>query len=715
MVGRTMEIQKIKTLFGQGRYREALQAIAELAEEQEFVGLCYKTLILCLRGEILEAIPLLDHLEQLSSSREDKNAQFVVLALKTCLYSYQGREQEIYPSFNEGVELLNSLKEHERDQIKEWEGWLHYGIGYFYQNNQLYEKPVTEHLQFSLEIIDSLPEKMGKEWVLRYLFQYFLLINQFEVASEYLEKLKEITTDGKHVFGQAFVSLLEGAIPWLKGEYEKSLELFNKALPIFVEHDLHVLIVGVYNAFASIFQSKNDFDKAISYGEKAIQLMKKKGFHWPFPWGMIIETHIIKGDYQSALRYAKQVLTICEGNHNQTEIVKRLQQIASIYYHKGDFNDALNWTRQSIVQSEAIHDIRGQAGGFNLMGCISYNMGNVDQAINYYQQALIFTNEFRDEFGGYGMASSAIQANLARMYSLKGNFDQALELMQTVLIWVKKQGPSWYDNSAYLIVGEILFKKGDYQEAKIQLQTSLAMSEKYGDLLLYANTLYYLVLVSSELNMITEAGGYLQLLEQTGKDTANKRVNLQVQIARGVIFKKNPRAVMKTKAQEIFAQITENESVFLDLTVFAMLNLLEILIWELASSGHEEVLQEIQQLITQLNKIARKQKSFTLEIEVILIQSQIELINGKVNQAMALLKQAKTITREKNLENHQVRIESQEQSIKSELHKWIELTEQNAPLIERIQQSQVQDYISTAIRLAGKGSSQEERIITSIK
>jgi flagellar motility protein MotE (MotC chaperone) len=149
--------------------------------------------------------------------------------------------------------------------------------------------------------------------------------------------------------------------------------------------------------------------------------------------------------------------------------------------------------------------------------------------------------------------------------------------------------------------------------------------------------------------------------------------------------------------------------------VFAMLNLLEILIWELSSTGHEEVLNEIQQLITQLNEIARKQKSFTLEIEVVLIQSQLELINGNVNQAMALLNQAITITREKNLENHQERIETQEQVIKSELHKWIELTEKNAPLIERIQQSQVQDYIATALRLSGKGSSQEERIITSIK
>jgi tetratricopeptide (TPR) repeat protein len=710
-----MGIQNIKILFRQGKYREALQTIETMTGEQQFMGLCYKALILCLRGEILEIIPLIDHLWQLSLSREDKSAQVVVLALKTCLYSYQGKEQEIYQSFNESQELLASLEDHERDQIKEWEGWLHYGLGYFYLNNDLYEKPLSEHLHSSLEILEATSEKGGIEWVLRYIMIYYSMTNQIEVSLEYLEQLKEIASDGKHVFGQAFTSLLEGGLLWFKGEYEESLELFNKALPIFIKHDLHVLIVGVYNAFAMIFHNKSDFDKAISYAEKAIQLMKKKGFYWPYPWNGMIETLLVKGDYQSALWYTKQILAICEENHNQTAVVHRLRYIAAIYYHKGDFGDALNWCQQSLVKSEALKDIRGQAWGFNVMGAISYQTGNLNQAINYYQQALIFTKEFRDEFGGYGQTASFIQANLSKMYSLKGDFDQALELMQTALTLAKKHESSWFENDTYLIIGEILFKKGEYQLARIQLQNSLALCERYGNLLSSANTLYYLILTSSELDSIAEAREYLQRLEQTGKDTANRRVNLQVQIARGVILKKSPRAVMKAKAQEIFQQITEEESISLDLTVFAMLNLLELLIWELSSTGHEEVLQEIQQLIIQLNEIARKQKSFTLEIEVVLIQSQLELINGNVNRAMALLNHAKTITQEKNLENHRVRIENQERGIETELHKWIELTEQNAPLIERIQQSQVQNYIATALRLAGKGSSQEERIITSIE
>ncbi|MFX0212230.1 MAG: hypothetical protein ACFFDT_40025, partial [Candidatus Hodarchaeota archaeon] len=78
-----MGIQKIKALFGQGRYREALQAIEILTGEQRFIGLCYRALILCLRGEVLEASPLIEQLWQLSLSHEDKSGQFVVLALKT--------------------------------------------------------------------------------------------------------------------------------------------------------------------------------------------------------------------------------------------------------------------------------------------------------------------------------------------------------------------------------------------------------------------------------------------------------------------------------------------------------------------------------------------------------------------------------------------------------------------------------------------------------
>jgi tetratricopeptide (TPR) repeat protein len=249
-------------------------------------------------------------------------------------------------------------------------------------------------------------------------------------------------------------------------------------------------------------------------------------------------------------------------------------------------------------------------------------------------------------------------------------------------------------------------KKSDYQQAKTYFQKSLAEYEKQRN---PSPALYYLVLTNSELELMEEAKEYLHRLEQIGKDTEDRMIHQQCLIAKGIIFKKSPRAINKGKAQEIFQQITEEEIIDHDLTVFAILNLLEILIWELSSTGHEEVLQEIQELITQLNEIAQKHQSSTLEIEVALIQSQLELIQGNVNQSITLLDHPKTIALENNLESHQVRIKSQLRVIETEFQKWIELTDQNVPMIERMRQSNLLDYIAEAQRFLDKGASQEER------
>ncbi|MFX0172374.1 MAG: tetratricopeptide repeat protein [Candidatus Hodarchaeota archaeon] len=386
------------------------------------------------------------------------------------------------------------------------------------------------------------------------------MTNQLEIALDYKKQLNKVISDEKHVFGQALFSLMEGAILWFKGEYDASLELFNKALPIFIEHDLNVLITGVYNAYAMIFHNRGDFNQAISFGKKAIQLMKEKGFYWPYPWNGMIETLLVKGDYQLALKYSKQILSICEENHNQTGVLHRLRIIATIYYHKGDFENAFNWVKQSLLKSEAIKDLRGQAWSLNLIGATFYQIGNPNRAIDYFQQALKLTKEFHDDFGGYGYSTRYIQANLAKALSSKGDFDQALELMQNALISAKEQESSWFDDDTYLMIGEILFKKGEYQLARKQLQNSLALCEKYGTPLSSSIVRYYLILTNCELDSIAEANEYLQQLEIIGKDTANQRIYQQIQIAKGFILKKSPRAFMKAKAQEIFPQITEKKA-----------------------------------------------------------------------------------------------------------------------------------------------------------
>ncbi|PWI49096.1 hypothetical protein CEE45_02835 [Candidatus Heimdallarchaeota archaeon B3_Heim] len=529
-----------------------------------------------------------------------------------------------------------------------------------------------------------------------------------------LKKPKRLNSTN-HVFGQAFSSFLNAGSHWFKGDFKKSIEGFTKSLPSFEEHKIYTLTVGVYNAFATISLMKGEFEKAIRFAEKGIHVMQQQGFYWPYPWNAVIGAYLNKGDTQTALKYAKQRLTLMEELQNHKGIVKQLRWFAQIYYAKTEYEKALFWTEKSLTYAEKSKNKREHVWALELIGIIYYQMGKLDPAVNYLQQALTLSKELREEFGGEGLTTCYVQANLAELYSMRGDFDQALKLMESGLALMEKHESSWFQHDFYLTMGTILMKKGDYIQAREQLHTSLALHEKYGDILTSADTLYYLVLVNSELDELEAAQRYLHQLKQLTSTTTDPKITQQIQLAQGIIYKKSPRAVMKAKAQEIFQQITNEEKIELDLSVFAMLNLLELLIWEVSSSGHEEVLAEIQQLILRLDDLAQQQKAHTLEIEVRLIQSQLQLITGNVNQAMEVLKRARGIAYENKLESYQNRIERQEQEIETELQKWRELAEQNAPLIERMQQSKVIDYIDTALRLVGKGSSQEEKIKTSIQ
>ncbi len=707
-----MDIEEIKTYFEQGRYDEVIHSVDLLPEVQKFEGTSYKILILCLRGEIKRALPLFAQLEKFSSAEESNTVHYIVLALKTCIKSYQGREQEVYEAFKAGEKYLDRMNRQEKNQTKEWEGWFHYGLGTLFLSSEMYEKPILEHLRKALDIIDSLPKKGGLEWILRNLTQYCAMTNQVETAEKYRKEIYNRMNDINHVFGQDFSLSMSAGFQWFRGEYEASIEGFAKTLSTFEGNKLYTLVVGVLNAHATIYLMKGEFEKAIEHAEEAIQVMNQHGFYWPYPWNVVMGAYLNKGDTETSLKYTKQRLILMEEFQNHKGIIKQLRWIAQIYYTKAEYEEALKWTEKCLPHTIRSKNLREQVWVLELIGIIYYQMGKLDPAIKYLQQALTLSKDLRKEFGGEGITTGHVQANLAELYSMRGDFDQALELMESSLALMENHESAWYQYNFYLTMGTILMKKGDFLKAKTQLQKSLALNKKYGNIELLADTLYHLVLVNCELDSVDEAQQYFQQLEQLSRTTTDPKVTQQIQIAKGIIYKKSPRAVMKAKAQEIFQHIAREEKIELDLSIFGMLNLLELLIWEVSSSGHEEVLAEIQQLLQRLDNLAQQQKAHTLEIEVRLIQSRLKLIMGNINQAMEVLKQAHDIAHENNLSNYQNRIERQEEEIEAELQKWRELTERNAPLIERIQESQVIDYIDTALRLVGKGSSQEERIKT---
>lgn len=220
-------------------------------------------------------------------------------------------------------------------------------------------------------------------------------------------------------------------------------------------------------------------------------------------------------------------------------------------------------------------------------------------------------------------------------------------------------------------------------------------------------SLYMLTLVCNKLGKEKEALEYFNRLQDVDHQLGADWLHQNTQMAEAVLLKSSPRASNKVKAQELFTSVI-HETTFVESKRFAMLNLLDILLWELSSSGHNEILVEIKNLLNELEEMAIKEGSITLEIDLSLIQSQIYLIEGDAKKALELLGKSREATIKNKLSNYRLRVESQQKQVNDEIGKWMDLNQQNASLVKRLEHSKISDYVNLALTMIEKGAEKSE-------
>ncbi|MFQ5978248.1 MAG: tetratricopeptide repeat protein, partial [Candidatus Heimdallarchaeota archaeon] len=440
---------------------------------------------------------------------------------------------------------------------------------------------------------------------------------------------------------------------------------------------------------------EGDFNQALDYFQQSLTLRQELGNKYDIAVSL---RHIgvcqgIKGDEEQALELHQQALQVFQELGAKSRAAHCLTNIGVYYQMKGEWERALEYTQQGLALFQELGNKKmiGYAQGG--IGDISYSKGALEQALEYFQLHLAVAEELGDK---WNLAGSL--GRIASVYLQWGDLDQALVYNQKTLALAHELDNK--DKIAWSLAfnGKIHWQKDALDQALASLKESIKYRQELGRNLPYVANLFWLIRVAIDIGSHEQAQDYLRRLQEINEQEANKIISQYYRTAKALVLQRSPRLRDKGQAQALFQQVAKAEGIRDELTVIVMMNLCELLLDELKAYGDPEVFQEAQTLVDRLYALAQEQHSFSLAVDVLILQAKFALIKGDLAAATQLLEQAKLKADEKSLKLLAKKAAAENQLMETQFETWRDLIQRNASFEERLEQARLTDYLNRAMK-----------------
>ncbi len=334
----------------------------------------------------------------------------------------------------------------------------------------------------------------------------------------------------------------------------------------------------------------------------------------------------------------------------------------------------------------------------NYKGGFYWLKGELNKALQNYQIGLELGTKCKDEF-----VIGASLSNIGAMYWRKGDLSKALRFLEESLVQFTNMKAKLESAAVLGNLGEVFHQKGDFYQALEYHQHSLDIFKKLNNVWYTSKELFYLISVNIDLGLngkkfIEKAEDYLQELEEISMKENSRTINQRFKVAKGSILKTSTRTRDKGKAETIFQEIVDEEILDHEVSIVAFLNLCDLHFMELRVSGDLEILLEVQSLVNRLFEIAKKQPSYLLLSNAFLLKSKLALIQLDTNKAKNYLNQAQQICEDKGLDRLAMLISNEYDVLLSQLTKWEEFIDRNAPLEERLEFTEFERIVDQMLK-----------------
>ncbi|MCK5038844.1 MAG: tetratricopeptide repeat protein [Thermoplasmata archaeon] len=268
-----------------------------------------------------------------------------------------------------------------------------------------------------------------------------------------------------------------GFIHFARGEYDLSIQSFERAIEQAKQADDELLLAGCYGGLGKVYLRKGEYEKSLELQENYLEVSQRMeaqkdiglaylnlgGVHWHMSefektvdtWNLSLENMTLAG-YELGMAYA-------------------LNNLGAVNEKLGNLDEALDHYSQCIEIKNKLGDIRGGAMSYNNIGIIQDLKGEFKLAIQYYKKSL----EIRHKIGDVNGIANAYN-NLGTSYLFLKEFDESLDHYRRYLEIVRSIEDTWGIAQAYNNMSEPEMYLGMMEESLEHSRKAIEMATEHG-------------------------------------------------------------------------------------------------------------------------------------------------------------------------------------------------------------------------------------------
>jgi len=481
--------------------------------------------------------------------------------------------------------------------------------------------------------------------------------------------------------------------------FEKALNCFDDFLDVSREtEDLYYIAIAIYRCGSALFYMGN-FEKANQFFDESIDLFKKidAKYYVSQIYSLKAGIFFYKGELNQALEFNSRCLAIFEELDNEHDVALCLRHMGMIYSQSGDLNKALEHFNRSksFYQEIGLHH--------DVAACIN-EVAGMQRKLGEYDKALESLNEYYNlKMGLKDERSIGIALNrIGEIKLITGELGEASKHFKDALEIVKKYNVKRTLGLIYYNIGELNYKRGNLEEAITNHLQSLAIHEELELAFKVADSLQRLIIIHLDSDLYNLAKELLEKFKQIADKSESKSVKQAYQLSESLVLKESRSERDRNKAEILLERLVGEHIVDYQIKIEALLNLCDILLWNIRKSEdidlEEEILGELSEYALMLEETAKKQNSFTLAVESLFLQSQLALLELDTEEAQRILKEALNIAKDNGLDKLSVKISNEYDILLEQLDTWEDFTMKLPTIAEKLELTHIEDKLEQIMK-----------------